>query len=192
MTTIRDLVAPVLAPGTEAAQEPWQVAMARLRGLSSMATQDEVSRALEPIGVSTTLTPPEASRVLALLDASKLKTKVLPKAKFPQGHPSNPVYYDAQKIVHAVHEAHGERRAAGSERASRAKAIRGLSDIDRRQIESARASEGAAVEKARAVEKLAKSGAMPTWSARAERRAANIARAYRVELEDRLLRTRSR
>lgn len=188
MMTIRDFAAPVLAPGTEPAMEPWQVSMARLRGLSSTATQDEVSRALEPIGVSTTLTPPEASRVLALLDASKLKTKVLPKAKFPQGHPSNPVYYNAQKIVHAVHEAHEERRAAGGARASRVKAIRALSDVDRRQIEGARASEEVAIEKARAVERLAKSGAMPTWSARSERAAANTAKAYRIQLEDRLLR----
>jgi hypothetical protein len=148
-----------------------------------------VAAALEPIGLGghgghpSSLVGHEASRVLSLMDAEKLKAAVLAKARRGQ-------HYDATALVRAIHEVRATKRETSGERSKRTAAIRSLPEVDRHRIESARHREALAIQKAQAMEALAKLGTSPAWAARVARVMAQDETKRRKQVEDEALRSR--
>lgn len=167
--------------------EPWEIAQERLRALPADATESQVADALEPIGLGghggypSSLVAHEANRVLALLDAERLKSVALREARRGE-------HFDATALVRAVHAAREAKRVASGARSKRTVALGSLSEDGRRRIEFARHMEARAIEKAQAMEALAKLGTSPAWAARVARRTARDETAARKKLEDELLR----
>ena len=117
--------------------ESWEVARDRLLALSATPSTSDVAYALEPIGLGgdggfpASLVDHEAMRVLAMLNAERLKSAVLPKARIGDR------YYDATELVRAVHAARGAKRAASSARSSRKAAIGSLPELAGHSLASA-------------------------------------------------------
>ena len=168
------------------AGEPWEDARDRLQALPADATEAQVAHALEPIGLGghggypSSLVGHEANRVLALLDAGRLKSTVLSQARRGE-------HYDATALVRAVHAAREAKRTASGAKSKRTSAIRSLPEDSRRRIEFAKHVEAQAIDKAQAMEALAKLGTSPAWAARVARRTAQDETAARKRLEDELL-----
>jgi hypothetical protein len=163
--------------------KPWEVARDRLQSLPCPPTAKEVADAVEPIGLPAILEGHEAMRLLSLLDAEKLKTKVLPKAKAGR-------YYDPVLLVQAVCEVREATRSVSRSSSRRHANLEALMAVDadaRRELESARAVEARATEEAKAYEALAKSDVSPTWVARSKRQTARDATRRRKFVEDSLL-----
>ena len=171
--------------GNVGGREPWDLAAERLQALPHPPTANDVYHALEPIGLSTTLVDHEASRVLALLDVRTGKSAALAAARLSG---AGPRHYDAVRLVAAVQDRRSQQRAAGRSNATRNRALTGLSDTERSELEYARLREKDAIEVARAHESLAKKGLMPTWASRSKRVEARNRTAARKAIEDRLAR----
>lgn len=168
------------------AAEPWAIAQERLRALPADATEAQVADALEPIGLGghggypSALAGHEASRVLALIDAEQFKSAVLRESRRGE-------YYDATALVRAARAARAARRTAAGTRSKRTAEIMSLPEDARHRIEFARHVESQAIEKAQAMEALAKLGTSPTWAAKSARRTARDETARRKKLEDELI-----
>jgi hypothetical protein len=163
--------------------------MERLKALPVEPSSSDVAHALDPIGLGgaggfpASLAGHEASRVLAMLDAPKsVRSAALAQAKISDN------YYDATVLVRAVHAVRGAKRAASGVKSQRTAALRALPESARHYLESAKLGVETAVEKARAVEALAKAGVQPAWAARSARVTARTAADRLKKLEDEILR----